>query len=30
VYDAERAATQMRSYGEWVEHTVRRIERGFD
>ena len=27
-YDVERAAAQMRSYGEWAEPIVRRIERG--
>jgi predicted phosphodiesterase len=30
LYDIERAATQMRSYGEWAEPIVRRIERGSD
>jgi diadenosine tetraphosphatase ApaH/serine/threonine PP2A family protein phosphatase len=29
-YDVERAAAQMRSYGEWAEPIVRRIERGSD
>jgi predicted phosphodiesterase len=30
VYDVERAAAQMRTYGEWAEPIVRRIERGSD
>lgn len=30
VYDTERAAAQMHSYGEWAEPIVRRIERGSD
>ena len=30
VYDVERAAAQMRTYGEWAEPIVRRIERGAD
>jgi diadenosine tetraphosphatase ApaH/serine/threonine PP2A family protein phosphatase len=30
VYDIERAAVQMRSFGGWAEPIVRRIERGFD
>lgn len=30
MYDIERAARQMRSYGEWAEPIVRRIERGID
>jgi diadenosine tetraphosphatase ApaH/serine/threonine PP2A family protein phosphatase len=29
-YDVERAAAQMRTYGEWAEPIVRRIERGSD
>lgn len=29
-YDVERAAAQMRSYGEWAEPIARRIENGFD
>ena len=29
-YDVERAAAQMRSYGEWAEPIVHRIERGSD
>lgn len=29
-YDVERAVAQMRSYGEWAEPIVQRIERGFD
>jgi predicted phosphodiesterase len=29
-YDVERAAAQMRSYGEWAEPIVRRIEHGSD
>jgi predicted phosphodiesterase len=29
-YDVERAVAQMRSYGEWAEPIVHRIERGFD
>ena len=30
VYDVERAAARMRSYGEWAEPIVRRIEHGSD
>jgi predicted phosphodiesterase len=30
VYDVERAAAQMRSYGDWAEPIVFRIEHGFD
>jgi len=30
VYDIERAAARMRSYGEWAEPIVFRIEHGFD
>jgi predicted phosphodiesterase len=30
VYDIERAAAQMRSYGKWAEPIARRIERGSD
>jgi predicted phosphodiesterase len=30
VYDVERAARQMRSYGDWAEPIVFRIEHGFD
>jgi predicted phosphodiesterase len=29
-YDTERAATQMRSFGDWAEPIVRRIEHGHD
>jgi diadenosine tetraphosphatase ApaH/serine/threonine PP2A family protein phosphatase len=29
-YDVERAAAHMRTYGEWAEPIVRRIERGSD
>jgi diadenosine tetraphosphatase ApaH/serine/threonine PP2A family protein phosphatase len=29
-YDIERAAAQMRSYGDWAEHIVYRIEHGSD
>ena len=29
-YDVERAAAQMRSFGDWAEPIVFRIERGFD
>lgn len=29
-YDIERAAVQMRSYGDWAKPIVRRIERGSD
>ena len=29
-YDIERAAAQMRSYGDWADPIVRRIERGSD
>ena len=29
-YDVERAAAQMRTYGEWAEPIARRIERGSD
>jgi hypothetical protein len=29
-YDVERAAAQKRTYGEWDEPIVRRIERGSD
>jgi hypothetical protein len=29
-YDVERAAAEMRSYGEWAEPIVRRIEHGSD
>jgi predicted phosphodiesterase len=29
-YDVERAAAQMRSYGEWAEPIVKRIEHGSD
>jgi predicted phosphodiesterase len=29
-YDVERAAAQMRSYGDWAERIARRIEQGFD
>jgi diadenosine tetraphosphatase ApaH/serine/threonine PP2A family protein phosphatase len=29
-YDVERAVVQMRSYGEWAEPIVRRIEQGAD
>jgi diadenosine tetraphosphatase ApaH/serine/threonine PP2A family protein phosphatase len=29
-YDVERAAAQMRSYGDWAKPMVRRIERGSD
>src|SRR5205823_12231954 len=29
-YDIERAAAQMRSYGDWAEPIVRRIEHGSD
>ena len=29
-YDVERAAAQMRSYGEWAESVVHRIEHGSD
>jgi predicted phosphodiesterase len=30
VYDTERAAAKMRSYGEWAKPIVRRIEQGSD
>jgi putative phosphoesterase len=30
VYDIERAAGQMRTYGEWADSIVRRIEHGVD
>jgi predicted phosphodiesterase len=30
VYDVERAAAKMRSYGEWAKRVVRRIEQGSD
>lgn len=30
VYDIERAAAKMRSYGDWAEPIADRIERGFD
>jgi predicted phosphodiesterase len=29
-YDVERAAAQMRSFGDWAEPIARRIEHGFD
>ncbi len=29
-YDVERAAAQMRSYGDWAEPIVHRIEHGSD
>jgi predicted phosphodiesterase len=29
-YDVERAAAQMRSFGDWAESLARRIEQGFD
>jgi len=29
-YDIERAAARMRSYGDWAEPIVRRIEHGSD
>jgi predicted phosphodiesterase len=29
-YDVERAAAQMRSYGDWAEPIARRLEQGFD
>jgi diadenosine tetraphosphatase ApaH/serine/threonine PP2A family protein phosphatase len=29
-YDAERAAAKMRTFGEWAEPIVRRIERASD
>jgi hypothetical protein len=30
VYDVERAAAQMRSYGDWAKPIVYRIEHGSD
>jgi hypothetical protein len=30
VYDIERAAAKMRSYGDWAKPIVRRIEHGSD